>query len=74
MTSSTNLITLDHHIRPLLAGAIVHTWRVSNPRAIIVLQHGFGEYSERYVGYVDQHNVVIRHFIKHNYEVRALQY
>ena len=34
-------------------GAVVHPWRpgegTPEPRGAVVLQHGFGEYAERYV-------------------------
>ncbi|KAK1722955.1 Alpha/Beta hydrolase protein [Colletotrichum acutatum] len=38
-----------HPTFTLPSGSIVHTWLCDSPRAIIVLQHGFGEYAERYV-------------------------
>ncbi|QDS72054.1 hypothetical protein FKW77_002648 [Venturia effusa] len=47
MASTTS--TLD-------SGAVLHTWEVENPRAVVVLQHGFGEYAERFV---HQHNKLI---------------
>jgi alpha-beta hydrolase superfamily lysophospholipase len=40
-----------HTTFPLLSGTIAHNWKPSGPsppRAILILQHGFGEYAERY--------------------------
>jgi acylglycerol lipase len=28
---------------------VLHMWPSPNPRATLILQHGFGEYAERYV-------------------------
>ena len=48
---------------PLLSGAVVHRWTVASPRAVVVLQHGFGEYAERYVaGYTCGHDVSARDY------------
>ncbi|KAH7129223.1 Alpha/Beta hydrolase protein [Dactylonectria macrodidyma] len=33
----------------LYGGAVVHKWLCDSPQAILILQHGFGEYTERYV-------------------------
>ncbi|RSM17462.1 hypothetical protein CDV31_003711 [Fusarium ambrosium] len=40
-----------HHQFVLSSGASAHKWQCdsSSPRAILILQHGFGEYAERYV-------------------------
>ena len=42
-----------HTTQLLDNGAVVHPWRpgagTPEPRGAVVLQHGFGEYAERYV-------------------------
>ena len=30
------------------SGAVMHSWSVAAPRGVVVLQHGFAEYAERY--------------------------
>ena len=40
---------MTHAVRSLPSGAVVHSWTAASPRAVVVLQHGFGEYAERYV-------------------------
>jgi acylglycerol lipase len=37
-----------------------YVWRAPHPRAVLLLQHGFGEYAERYVR---QHNRLIPHLL-----------
>ncbi|KAH7139872.1 Alpha/Beta hydrolase protein, partial [Dactylonectria estremocensis] len=39
----------NHELSTLSGGAVVHKWLCGSPRAILILQHGFGEYAERYV-------------------------
>lgn len=64
-----NGLTLDHDTSTLPSGTTVHTWRIPSPRAIIVLQHGFGEYAERYV---DGYHNLVRRVNELGFEVRAL--
>ena len=40
---------MTHAVRSLPSGAVVHSWTAASPRAVVVLQHGFGEYAERYL-------------------------
>lgn len=42
MIEDSVLYKIDHHISNLMSGAVVHTWRVTNGRAVVILQHGFG--------------------------------
>jgi len=62
-----------HHITCTLpSGAIVHTWSPSSSqtlRATIVLQHGFGEYAERYVA---RYNELIPRLVARGFEIKAL--
>lgn len=62
---------LDHVTVTLSSGSISHIWRsqAKPGRAIIVLQHGFCEYSERYI---DAHHSFIRELASANYKVYAL--
>lgn len=41
--------TQHHHQFVLASGASAHIWQCDSPRAILILQHGFGEYAERYI-------------------------
>lgn len=41
--------SLDHERLVLASGAVVHIWLCHSPRAILILQHGFAEYAERYL-------------------------
>ncbi|KAL6415875.1 acylglycerol lipase [Ilyonectria robusta] len=47
----------DHHLSALPSGASVHKWSSGSPLAIFILQHGFGEYAERYIS---SHSELIR--------------
>jgi acylglycerol lipase len=60
-----------HETITLSTGSISHIWRpqITPSRAIILLQHGFSEYSERYVG---SHHNFIRELNMRNYTVYAL--
>jgi acylglycerol lipase len=64
-----------HHITCTLpSGAIVHTWSPSSSqtlRATIVLQHGFGEYAERYVA---RYNELIPRLVARGFEIKALDF
>ncbi|KAL3451857.1 Alpha/Beta hydrolase protein [Aspergillus insuetus] len=57
---------------PLPSGTIAHSWKPSGPsppRAILVLQHGFGEYAERYA---TSHSKLIPRLTELGIEVWAL--
>ena len=62
---------LAHKTIKLSTGAVAHIWRskTSPPRAVIVLQHGFGECAERYVY---SHNKFIKHLTAAGYAVYGL--
>ncbi len=51
------------------SGAVVHRWRPETPVATVVLQHGFGEYAERYV---EQHARLVPRLLEAGFEVWAL--
>jgi acylglycerol lipase len=54
----------------LRSGARVHVWAPEHPpRGMVVLQHGFVEYAERYVG---EHHQLIAHLLGRGYEVWAM--
>ncbi|RSL42602.1 hypothetical protein CEP53_012106 [Fusarium sp. AF-6] len=47
---ASNSFSTQHHDQFVLtSGASAHKWQCDSPRAILILQHGFGEYAERYV-------------------------
>ncbi|MER5325921.1 alpha/beta hydrolase [Streptosporangium roseum] len=54
---------------PLKSGAVMHTWTTGSPCGVVVLQHGFGEYAERYAA---QHARLVPHLLEAGFEVRAL--
>lgn len=62
-------MTLAHAMAPLPSGAVVHTWTPGRARGVVVLQHGFGEYAERYV---EQHSGLVPRLVDAGFEVRAL--
>ncbi|KIM93706.1 hypothetical protein OIDMADRAFT_184666 [Oidiodendron maius Zn] len=68
MTSDLMPYKIDHDTSNLQSGVVLHIWRVKPPRAIIILQHGYGEHAERYV---DGHCALIQQLGKHGLEVRA---
>ncbi|KAF4460431.1 acylglycerol lipase [Fusarium albosuccineum] len=39
----------DHQFFNLSPGVVAHKWQCESPSAIVILQHGFGEYAERFV-------------------------
>lgn len=39
----------NHRQTTLASGIVIHKWPIDSPSAIVILQHGFGEYAERYV-------------------------
>ena len=51
------------------SGTVVHLWRPETPAAAVVLQHGFGEYAERYV---EQHAQLVPRLLGAGFEVWAL--
>ncbi|KAJ0425449.1 Alpha/Beta hydrolase protein [Aspergillus carlsbadensis] len=61
-----------HTTLSLPSGTIAHHWKPpgpSSPRAILILQHGFGEYAERYA---TSHSQFIPRLLENNIEVWAL--
>ncbi|RSM07023.1 hypothetical protein CEP52_005406 [Fusarium oligoseptatum] len=47
---ASDCFSTQHHDQFVLtSGASAHKWQCDSPRAILILQHGFGEYAERYV-------------------------
>ncbi|KAL7898754.1 Alpha/Beta hydrolase protein [Trichoderma sp. SZMC 28014] len=60
--------TTEYVTSSLQSGVVLHTWRVKPLRAIIILQHGYGEHAERYI---DGHCALIQQLGKHGLEVRA---
>ena len=64
--------SIHHTTSTLPSGAIVHTWSPSPSqplRATIILQHGFGEYAERYIA---QYNGFIPRLAARGFEIKAL--
>ncbi|GLA12619.1 hypothetical protein AnigIFM63309_000400 [Aspergillus niger] len=59
----------DYQRSELRSGAVIHIWGHENPRAIIILQHGFAEYAERYL---DSYCRLIPSLLAHDYKVYAL--
>lgn len=59
----------SHHQSTLPSGSALHTWKIDSPAAILVLQHGFGEYAERYV---ESHSQLILRLNQFDFEVWAL--
>lgn len=68
MTDESIQYKIEHDTSNLQSGVVLHTWRVNPLRAIIILQHGYGEHAERYV---DGHCALIQQLGKHGLEVRA---
>jgi acylglycerol lipase len=60
---------MDHSVSKLPSGTVVHTWHTTTPRAVVIIQHGFSEYAERYV---DQYGELVPKLTKQRFEVRAL--
>lgn len=68
----TEPTSLRHTTRLLDNGAVVHRWQAhgpARPRGAVVLQHGFGEYAERYLTL--QH-ALVGHLVEDGHEVWAL--
>lgn len=62
--------TLRHRMQTLPSGSVVHVWLPEgHPRGLLQLQHGFAEYSERYI---DEYRHLIPQLIARGYEVWAL--
>lgn len=59
----------EHSVHVLESGAVVHHWRRGHRTAAVVLQHGFGEYAERYV---EQHARLVPRLLDEGFEVWAL--
>ncbi|KAJ4350916.1 hypothetical protein N0V95_004310 [Ascochyta clinopodiicola] len=62
---------MKHETVTLSTGSVSHIWRTqtTTARAIVVIQHGFCEYSERYV---DAHHSLVRELSAAGYTVYAL--
>lgn len=60
---------LDYESSVLSSGAVVHCWKVTDARSILILQHGFAEYAERFV---DGYHQVIRRLVEVGIEVWAM--
>ncbi|KAF1937361.1 alpha/beta-hydrolase [Clathrospora elynae] len=62
----------DHEIIKLSSGTVAHIWHPppqSPPRAVIILQHGYAEYAERYL---TSHHNIISHLTAAGYAVYAM--
>jgi acylglycerol lipase len=68
MTDESLQCEIEHDTSNLQSDVVLHTWRVKPLRAIVILQHGYGEHAERYV---DGHYALIQQLGKHGLEVRA---
>ncbi|KAF2027737.1 alpha/beta-hydrolase [Setomelanomma holmii] len=66
-------LKLNHTTIKLSAGTIAHIWRPSlTPyRAVIVLQHGYAEYAERYI---TSHHQIVVHLVNAGYAVYAMDF
>ncbi|KAH6642994.1 Alpha/Beta hydrolase protein [Boeremia exigua] len=71
MTARPAATDLKHETMTLPSGSVSHIWQTNTTpaRAVVVLQHGFSEYAERYV---DAHHSLIRELNAANYTVYAL--
>ena len=49
MTSTRDFRNAHHETSKLSSGVVVHHWPTAVPTASVILQHGFGEYAQRYV-------------------------
>ncbi|KFY94158.1 hypothetical protein V498_04025 [Pseudogymnoascus sp. VKM F-4517 (FW-2822)] len=63
--------TPNHYTIPLPSGLTLHIWPTPHfqPRGTIILQHGFGEYAERYVTW---HHGLVPALLNHGFHVEAL--
>ena len=59
---------MTHSLHTIGDGTVVHHWRRGQSRAAVVLQHGFGEYAERYV---EQHTRLVPRLLDEGFEVWA---
>ncbi|MFK0174084.1 alpha/beta fold hydrolase [Streptomyces sp. NPDC090306] len=59
----------DYSRRVLTSGAVVHVWTPENPVAQVQLQHGFAEYSERFV---HQYSQLVPRLVDRGVEVWAM--
>ncbi|KFX95780.1 hypothetical protein O988_05636 [Pseudogymnoascus sp. VKM F-3808] len=73
MAPAMTSLPMSNHCTATLTGTpiLVHTWTAATlPRkAIVILQHGYGEYSERYVS---SHHALVLHLTSHGFEVHAM--
>ncbi|KAF7550941.1 hypothetical protein G7Z17_g5376 [Cylindrodendrum hubeiense] len=69
MISESYPAPCDHQLSTLPSGAAVHKWSCVSPVAIFILQHGFGEYAERYVS---SHSELIRKLNEKRIDVWAI--
>jgi len=62
---------LNHETTKLSRGTATHIWRPQQQpyRAVVVLQHGYAEYAERYI---TSHHNVINHLVASGYIVYAM--
>ncbi|KAH7092443.1 putative Acylglycerol lipase [Paraphoma chrysanthemicola] len=64
---------LNHATIKLSPGTVTHIWKPPNSpcRAVIVLQHGYAEYAERYT--TSHHNIIV-HLVEAGYIVYAMDF
>jgi acylglycerol lipase len=62
---------LNHETTKLSSSVVAHIWRPINGtnRAVVILQHGYCEYAQRYV---TSHHNIVRYFIATGYIVYAM--
>ena len=60
---------MNHHDTKTTTGLVVHTWSAADPRAVVLLQHGYTEYAERYVS---DYNQLIPRLNERGYHVVAM--
>lgn len=68
---STMAQDLQHETFKLFRGTAAHIWKPQQSpyKAVIIIQHGFGEYAERYV---TSHHNIISHLVSAKYIVYAM--
>jgi acylglycerol lipase len=68
---SAEMQDLHHETTNLSSGVVAHIWRPqpSPYRAVVVLQHGYAEYAERYI---TSHHNIINHLVAAGYAVYAM--
>jgi len=60
---------LDAGERRLRSGVVVHVWTPREPHAVAVVQHGYGEYAERFV---QDHGRLVPRLVAAGFEVWAM--